>query len=184
MEFLPTHIPVDFARETLGIANDCEDEGEEDTCEATELLEKATTDRSEKGSIFDKLAVFIIIGLALVVMLVILVALFFLQKFCPCVQKCYAVIKQKLFYNTLIRYLLMGSLKMQITFCGALAIGTFVPVSEEKPMPDRGTLITSTVLMVLLTLIPFIFALILWRNKDQLGKPAVEKKIGAMYFGF
>ena len=65
---------------------------------------------------FDDLAVFIIGGLVLVLLLIVLVVVKFAKRVCSKLSKCYEIIKKKLLYGSLIRYVLLGTLKLQISF--------------------------------------------------------------------
>jgi hypothetical protein len=172
MEFLPTDKFADLVKSTLGIKQECK-EG----CDQKEF------EIVEKESMINKLAVLLIIGLIIVVLSALVLILRFCVKACPKINRCYQAIKQSLFYGTLIRYILLGTLKMQITFCAALAIkGRMIPETVEQPMPDSKTIITAAIIMGVLSLAPFIFALVLCRNRDQLNHTEVKNKIGAMYF--
>ena len=65
---------------------------------------------------FDDLAVFIIGGLILVLLLTILIVVKFAKKVCNKLSKLHEFLKKKLLYGSIIRYVLLGTLKMQISF--------------------------------------------------------------------
>ena len=81
-------------------------------------------------SFFDKLDVFIMAGVAILILILLVTILRLLSVCCPKVKNCYETIKRKLFYGTFIRYLLLGSLKIQLIIGGALTIGDII--SDEE----------------------------------------------------
>ena len=91
-EFLPTKLIKDFIIDELGIDLERREDGVE--------------------TLFDKLSVFLIAAFFIVVIVVVLFLLSVCVKKCPRVAKCYEAVKAKVFYNTFIRYLILGTLKI------------------------------------------------------------------------
>ena len=101
-------------------------------------------------------------------------------------RKCYTYLKSKLFYGVLIRFVLLGTLKMQLTFGGRLFVGTLIPESDVdgSVRPDLAVTLSAVAVIIALSLLsPILFGYVLWKNKDNLHKPETKTKIGAMYFG-
>ena len=74
--------------------------------------EEADDSEMEQESFLDKLAVFILAGILIMIILLILAILRLLISCCPKLQRCFQAIKRKIFYGTFISYLLLGTLKI------------------------------------------------------------------------
>ena len=62
----------------------------------------------------------LVIGIIIVAILLLLLILRCLAKRSSKLGKCYNAIKRKLFFNTLLRYVLQSTLKLQIAACTVL----------------------------------------------------------------
>ena len=72
-------------------------------------------DRVGSTSLIDNLGVFLLIGIFIVLIFLLLGLLYLIQRCCPGrIRKCYQLIKKKLLYNTILRYVLQSTLKIQI----------------------------------------------------------------------
>jgi len=158
-EFLPTDQIDDYFKEQMGIGGA----------------------PGEEKSIFDELAVVIIFACLVFLLLVLLVLLLACSKMCPKVTACFVSLKKKLFYGVFIRYVLLGSLKTQMTLCEGLAVGTLVEPTTKRPEKGENFIYGAVTMLTILNLAPFIFGLVLWRNKNNLDAPDVKQKIGALY---
>ena len=125
-----------------------------------------------ESNLFDDLAVFIIAALVLTLLCIILVTVKFVSKICSKLLKCYEFLRKKLLYGSLIRYVLLGTLKMQISFGWKFTKG----VQIDKLLEPESTAVRvfSMFMIVLLQLMPILFAVILWRNRDRLSATLVK----------
>lgn len=123
-------------------------------------------------------------GLALILFLLLLISigvLFFIQI---CVlskyshYKLYMSIKQRIFYNAFIRYILQSYLKLEIATSTALFYAQW-----DKSLKYYIIGVTSLVGVVLLVLMPVLFYYILYKQKDKLQVHSVKSKIGSLYLG-
>ena len=116
-------IPTDKIEEFFGLKQECNDE----FCEG-----------NQTESTFGKLSVFIISGVLLLFLVCVVLILMCCVKCCPGkVKGCYDKMKTKLFYNYFIRYVLLGTLKIQLTLCGTMAIGNFIKPTVEEPAAEK-----------------------------------------------
>ena len=111
----------------------------------------------EEESTFDQLAVVIIAAFVIFLLCFVLVILRLLLLICPKVKKCFDGLKRKLFFGTFLRYLLLSTLKVQITFSSGLAIGNLVEATPEKPAKDKTFVLVASIFMGIGTLF-----MILW----------------------
>lgn len=117
----------------------------------------------------------------MLLLLVILLLLKFCRKAGKKTGKCYEFLKSKLLYGSFIRYVLLGTLKMQVSFGMKFAQGVFIDTKLEPQ--TTGVRIFSITMIGLLQISALFFAIVLWRNKDRLSAPPVKQKIGTLYFG-
>ena len=134
-----------------------------------------------ESNLFDDLAVFIIAALVLILLFIILVTVKFASKICSKLLKCYEFLKKKLLYGSLLRYVLLGTLKMQISFGWKFTKG----IQIDKLLEPESTAVRvfSMFMIVLLQFMPILFAVVLWRNRDKLSATPIKEKIGTMYYG-
>ena len=175
-EFLPTDQIDDKLIEWFGgdEASDCE-ETSSDSEECKNI---------EEESIFDQLAVVIIAAFVIFLLCFVLIILRLLLLVCPKVKRCFDGLKRKLFFGTFLRYLLLSTLKVQITFCSGLAIGNLFEATREKPAKDKTFVLVASVFMSVLSLAPIVIAIILFRKRRELKEPATRQSIGALYEHF
>ena len=170
LEFLPTENLDKWLMDLFGIKYETED-GFENT-DATE----------EHPSLFNQLSVFIIAGFVILIFVLILICLRVCIKLSSKVNKVYQSLKNKLFYQTFINFLMLGTLKIQISIGNDLFMGSFIPItSDADKLPTENKVICTSIALALMTLIPILFGVILWRNRKDLDKEQVKSKIGAMY---
>lgn len=90
----------------------------------------------------------------------------------------YFKMKQSIFYNSFIRFVLQSALKMEIGF--ALTLTTL----HWKNKKDKSQIIFSGLMMFLLVVvIPVVFAVVLFKRRKELWRPSVKAEIGSMYLG-
>jgi hypothetical protein len=94
--------------------------------------------------------------------------------------KYYANLKRQIFYNTFIRFFLQGALKMQIAFCLTLMIDGWTHFRGGKLLTQK---LVALLGLIVLTLMPGVFALVLRRNRAELWRPSVKAVIGSLYLG-
>lgn len=75
-------------------------------------IEKENNPLKKEQSLLDKLAVILLAGIVIVFLVFLLLCLRVCVKTSPRAKRCYESIKAKLFYNTFIRYVLLGTLKI------------------------------------------------------------------------
>ena len=126
----------------------------------------------------------LLIAAVLVFTILILVFLRFIAKRCPCAQKAYVSIKKKLFYNTLLRYVLQSTLKLQIAAGAVIGYDMLTTSQEDSTETNTGSKVFSWFTIVVLNLCPFLFYLVVMRNQSNLDKPVIREKIGTLYNGF
>lgn len=126
---------------------------------------------------------FIILGTVIMLCVLLVCLLKCLLKVCPKIKKCYEFIKSKLLYGVLIRFVLLGTLKIQMTLGRPLVIGTYIPESETEKSPDLSATIIGLSAITLLSLSPILFAYVMCKNHSKLDETETKAKIGAMYYG-
>ena len=86
-------------------------------------------------------------------------------------------IRQRIFWNTFIRYALQSELKLLISACSVLAL------ERSKVIPDRMNMIFPSIMLLALLSCPFIFYRAMMKNRDNLDVPSVKARIGTLYLG-
>ena len=81
--------------------------------------------------------------------------------------------KSKIFYNPIIRYLFLSSLK----------INMISMVAFRRASGDAVSVLMATVLLLAITAVPIFFAKLLHNNRDRLEDEANVKKFGTIYAG-
>ena len=109
------------------------------------------------------------IAVVILFVFILLALLIVIGKRCKCAQKVAVVIKKKLLYNTLLRYVLQSSLKMQISACTIIAYMKMTTKEVDKP-PTEAEVINSVVILVFLNICPVIFYFVVSRNTDNLDR--------------
>ena len=140
--------------------------------------EKLGTDRvGEKsffanfGATFFFLNLFIIVFVLLIILAVVLFKRFGVsQKNKERLEK----MKRKIFFNSLIRYAFLSSLKTNL-----IAFVTLKKASSDDPL----SIIMASLLSIAIIVFPFFLARILFKNKDNLNDEANVKKFGTLYEG-
>ena len=82
--------------------------------------------------------------------------------------------KDKIFFNTMIRFVFLGSLKLNFT--AFTAVKNFTEISTSSKIVGILTL-------VLINMLPIIFFAILYRNSDRLDEKTSHTSYGTMYLG-
>lgn len=159
-EFLPTDQIDDTVMGWLGIEKD---------------------DSGEQKSWFDDLAVVMIFAIVLLFLFLILLIGFLVKRHSAKCISCLNGLKKKLFFGVLIRYLLLGTLKTQMSLCTGLSIGNLIPETFQQPAKGLSFTVVASTVICLLNLAPLLFGVTLWRNRKNLTHPEVKQKIGAMY---
>lgn len=88
-------------------------------------------------------------------------------------ERC-ASLKRKIFFKSIIRYTLLNALKLN--FIAILAINS----NEAKSLANRMMPIC---LLVILSLLPYIYVCIIQKRKKDLDQPKVSQSIGNLYSG-
>lgn len=119
-------------------------------------------------SLLDKLAVILLAGIVIVFLVLLLLCLRVCVKKSPRAKRCNDSIKAKLFYNTFIRYVLLGTLKIQLTFGGTVFIGYVFPETLTLVAPETGPFVFGILVLIVMSLMPFLFAWVLYTNRSAL----------------
>ena len=106
-------------------------------------------------------------------LLVLLVALIFASR-SPRAKKFFDSLKQKLFYRSFIRYLLLSSLKTQMVMGSGIAIGSLIEATVLKPEKDLSFIIVASFMLFLLNAAVVLIAVALYRNRTNLNHPNVK----------
>ena len=91
------------------------------------------------------------------------------------VYRCYMTIKTKIFWNALIRFSLQSFLKIMMGTCLTLSLLHWVNRGEVM----QG--VTSILMIVVLVLLPFLYAYVMYRKFDDLWLPSVRDRVGTIY---
>jgi hypothetical protein len=94
--------------------------------------------------------------------------------------KYYMQLKRKIFYNTFIRFCLQSALKTQIAFCLTLMNGGWTNWKGGSLVMQK---LVALVGLIIFTLLPVLFGIILRRKKADLWRPSVKAVIGSLYLG-
>ncbi len=86
-----------------------------------------------------------------------------------------------MFFGVFIRYILLGSLKIQITICSSLLVGFLLEESVTKPPPTTTFMIIGITIILVLWLCPIVFGIILYKKQKTLDEPETKKKFGSLY---
>ena len=116
-----------------------------------------------------------LILLVLVALTLLILLLRFLTKYVKVCGKVATVLKERLFYNAFLRFILQGTLKLQI---GAGAI-----LVLEDGDYDRVSLTTAFLILFVFQTFPLLFYCIMKRKRDQLHLKETKSKIGSIYLG-
>ena len=82
-------------------------------------------------------------------------------------------VKEKVFYNPLIRYLLLNALKLYFS--------AFVVF--RKPIGGVWNIFMGLVIMISMTILPVFFFFVLRKNRDHLEQDEQKKVYGTLYTG-
>ena len=129
------------------------------------------------SNIIKNLGIMFVIALAIAIFLFFLLLLKKLTQRYESVRKVYKKIADKVFYRLFIRYVMQSTLKVQIAAASTIVFSswsTFSGVAEYM---------VGFILFLAFLMSPFIFALVLWANYENLDAPSIRRKIGTLYDG-
>ena len=148
---------------------------------SSSAIDEAVNDEERLGtqnSIFSNFGVTFVIGSAILAFIVLVVVLIIIGgRKCHCSQKNQArvkSIKQKIFFNPIIRYLLLNALKLN-----------FVSLVVFKSTKERTLkeISVSVVTFAVVNISPIIFLYVLRKNRDHLNEEDKVKSFGSLYLG-
>ena len=122
-------------------------------------------------------------GIMLLILCFILVLVFFVLVTKSCMYKDYRwyrrymKLRQKLFWNVFIRYILQSILKLWIS------AGSVLMLEHQSNNLNRYNVIFPTILAIGLMICPIVFWRMIKSNSQNLWKPSVIAKIGTLYLG-
>lgn len=123
------------------------------------------------------LAAFLIFAFFILLIIVVVI----LARRVTCSEKCRGRVnnlKQKVFYNPVIRYIILNSLKFNMS--GIMAISAFMTGEE----PSISNMLVGVAIITLTNLVvPIVFGIILYRNREVLNSYDAKKTYGAIYYG-
>jgi len=119
----------------------------------------------------------LVIGLALLAVVVAIgIASFFVHKSYNAFRS-YQKIKEKIFYNTFIRFMIQSVLKTGLASAATLSVVAWAHFNFSVGL---SVVIAGSTLLVF-GISPVIFGLILKKNLSILPRPSTNKKIGTLY---
>ena len=122
-------------------------------------------------------------GLMLLIALLILIIVIALGVTSYLVQsnysayKTYRGIREAIFYNAFLRYMLQSVLKVGLASSATLAAISWNPFAKQQAI----SVATSCLTLLIFGLGPIMFALILKKNFSRLPRPSAKKEIGTLY---
>ena len=119
-----------------------------------------------------------VIGFLIVVLLIIFRLLKFLVYSDYNWYRRYMTISDLIFYNLFIRYIIQSTLKLQIG-----AASTLFVLSSWSETNDIAQAVVAITILALLASAPVVFALILYKNYENLNWLSIQKKFGSAYMG-
>jgi hypothetical protein len=136
--------------------------------------EKVGTDRLGDSDIFKNLGVtfFLLTGLFLVVIVIVGLLFFLCRNFrlCVCFKNKIKATLKKIFFNAIIRYTLLNTLKLNMTAMIGLGATGF-------------QLATSVSLLATMNLLPLLYTYVLIKKGDSLHTEETTKRYGTLYAG-
>ena len=142
--------------------------------ESEQIIEK-----TEPSDLVGKSAIMIIIGFIFLLALLLLCCLKPLIYCDYRIYRIYRLMKQKIFYNALIRYALQSALKFEMAAFGTIYVSS--TISTEGGFDSNS--IASWVIIAFFGLLPLFFGLVMYRKGDDLCYLSVKNQIGSMYSG-
>ena len=179
MEFIPTEWFKKSLRSALGI-----EELEKDPCndELEAICDRSGSERLGSSDLVENMGAMLLIAFGLILVLALLVVLGILGRKYTKIRKAYLSVKKKVLYNSLLRYVLQSSLKLQMAACTVIF---FEKLATEKFTKEisMSQIATSVCIVIVFNICPFFFLSMLVRNQENLGKDEIKEKIGTLYNG-
>lgn len=176
MEFLPKDAVIDKLSQMLGLdEEDCEDCGDDSNSEdLRSLLDESesgfeqvasTTGLNNLGSknLVRNLGIMLVLALGIVLLTLLLKLMSCLLNRFEWPRKKLKQLKDKLFYNMFIRYILQSTLKIQISACATIALTSWGTLTETSQQA------AAIVILIIFCLWPLYFASVLHANYSNLG---------------
>lgn len=91
----------------------------------------------------------------------------------------YRMLKDKIFYNFFLRYLLQSCLKLAVGAGVSLTLIDWSNVGTNQ----IGTIMASSLILLVILISPIIFGVILMKSFKDLSRPSILNKIGSLYLG-
>ena len=147
---------------------DAEDEAEDEADEEKDV---------SKANVLANMGVMLVILAVILVVIILVIILIRSCKKGTCCHRQAMKIKAKIFWNSILRYVLQSYLKTSLGCLFALAA-----ISFKNSSATTNALISMLMFVVLLAQ-PIIFACVMERNKENLQRKKIKAKIGAAYLG-
>ena len=94
----------------------------------------------------------------------------------------YQIIKQRIFYNAIFRYIIQSSLKLQIAAMDTI-IAEYLISSASQVQIAYGKIVFPILIIGTMTLVPFLFVYILRANRPNLPYLPMQRRFGTLYLG-
>jgi len=134
-------------------------------------------DASDESNIMNNMGLMLIIGvLILIVVVALIVASCFVQHSYSA-YKTYQGIKESIFYNAFLRYMLQSVLKIGLASATTLSAISWSNFRTASLL----SVVSGSVILLLMGTSPIIFGLALHRNFEKLPRPSTKKAIGTIY---
>lgn len=95
------------------------------------MTEQSGIARTGSPSLIDNMGAMLAIAVVITLVLVLLLVLWLCAKKVPCIRKLYLALKNKLFYNTFLRYILQSTLKLQLAATTVIASGKLTATNVD-----------------------------------------------------
>ena len=123
---------------------------------------------------------FIICALLFITLIAVLIAVFIIRKRVNCSEKCgkcFKWLSEKIFFNPIIRYVLLSTVKLQMAS---------LIVFKAASTTDIGTtidIVAAILILFLVSLSFLLFVLVLRHLNKELNVEQIVKRIGSLYAG-
>jgi hypothetical protein len=139
--------------------------------------EEGDQSKEEKSNVLANMGVMLVILVVLIFVIALLVLCICLCKRCTKIQNLVKKVKAKIFWNSVLRFILQSYLKTTLGCLFAISLMSF---------GDKNKIINacmSIAMLIALVGFPFLFAVILHKNRGTLNIQEMKDKIGSLYLG-
>ena len=131
----------------------------------------------EKSNVLANMGVMLVILVAIIFVIVLLLLFICLCKRSPKILNIFQKIKAKIFWNSILRFILQSYLKTTLGCLFAISLMSF---SEKNKIINA---VMTIVMLIALVSFPVLFGVILHKNQGKLDLQEMKDKIGSLYLG-